>query len=1138
MINLPCNVASMSQVTPCQNVPVQTSQYNFPTCQQRQTNTQQMQTAACGPCFGVSQGPSSRVYRPDTYIVTHQCTPGGQPITNPCQPVFQSPCNPSSPPSYPSCTQLPLNILDQIRACVNNATPVFILPGNCQQSPPAPQQQPQPPPQPPSTFTPSQSMTSPPTTAYPPGGLTYPAACYPPPPFYPYPIPFPFCDQFTRAREATPNCGCCRRRDVDSLSEARRVGTCSYDADQDEHHCTPTTDDTICSRRNCPSSLHLQALASQFLSMQGIIACAATRLVLRKIPGSNVTTTMEDTMARAQKTINTLTKDQLLSESRNAQQVNALINLHMTANPPANVIPILTLVQLKMNLLKAQVEGLVNRRLMETQGVGMEVEAEPIDPTVLALRSDAELRDLLSALRQKECDEQVNVNFAPYRSQRVIAESRLCNVQSKLRQVEAEFERRRCAMLPAPTLSARIVQQFSDLRDAGRLAESKRLYSSLPPDPSPDPFIAKPRSPKRLLLKPCSTSNLATTTASQTTLTKTQDTRVEKSTGDGGGSATERSTATEISDKTGSEENVDGAKKKLRARIAVGKMDETTVGREKVEGEMREDVSSARLTSGSRVNVVIARKEQRGTVSHEGTPYREGDVKRWATKAYINVGYEPARTLVESGSSDTITLNVRKSSDAIAGRVTDREGSGRSADLRRSEKQAAVEMTISGEEMEEAIEEENVAAESTRSFSPVAQEEAKGAAEVVVDEDRILSAPETERASPSDVTYTSSLHITLKRRKKGGEDEKTEEGSKDESGRRFHIVSFLTDIVHDRNRECQRKRKIDEKTATKRDHAKNALPEGSDLPKLCVLDRQRQIAADALKEDNETPIALRANAFPPLKRESMADSKKSGNDVGACPNPITNAGMAATECLFRCNDVRKDSSGTFYKDDVEYDSSFISEIFSLIGNRLVTFINKIIALNGRLLSSDAILRDKEYRGRIRKIKRSLIDDREADTRCLLINRSNCSPPRDFGQLYEIRRSLLIRSRLKKSVNSQNHPHPFFLLKHARNGVLESYRATQNENTGAIEGETCKLRGSEKFWALSEVTETSDRNNTSGKQETEECGNEFIMMNLKQFNDCKKQTSNKHLHNDIKNNVFTKQRCTNSERSDLFVAIAV
>lgn len=322
-----------------------------------------MQNVKLSLYFVSIQGPFATVCQPDTYVVTHQYAP--QPITNPCQPVFQSPCNP--PPS-PSCGQLPQNILDQIRACVNTA-PIFILPGNCQQTP-TPQQQQQAPTLP-------QAMTTglPSTTAsYPPTGLTYPATCYPPPPpIYPYPVPMPFYDPSIRARDIAQNCGCCRRRDVDLTDRSVARTGWRFDSDLDEHYCVPTTDDTICAKRNCPSSLHLQALASQFLSMQGIIACAATRLILRKVPGSNVTTTMEDTMAKAQKAINVLTKDQLLSESRNAQQVNALINLHMTANPPPNIIPILTLVQLKMNLLKAQVEGLVNQKMMEIQGVGVEV---------------------------------------------------------------------------------------------------------------------------------------------------------------------------------------------------------------------------------------------------------------------------------------------------------------------------------------------------------------------------------------------------------------------------------------------------------------------------------------------------------------------------------------------------------------------------------------------------------------------------------------------------------------------------------------------------------------------------------------------------------------------------------------------
>lgn len=161
------------------------------------------------------------------------------------------------------------------------------------------------------------------------------------------------------------------------------------------------------------------------------------------------------------------------------------------------------------------------------------METDLIDPTVLALKSDAELRDFLSALRQKECDERVNVNFAPYRSQRAIAETRLSNVQNKIRQVEGEFDRRRCAMLPAPTLSTRIVQQFTDPCYSVRLEDPRRLYT-LPPDVSPDPFAAKLRSPKWLLLKqPCPAGNPET--ASQTTPPVTHDTRVERSTDSGVG---------------------------------------------------------------------------------------------------------------------------------------------------------------------------------------------------------------------------------------------------------------------------------------------------------------------------------------------------------------------------------------------------------------------------------------------------------------------------------------------------------------------------------------------------------------------------------------------------------------------------
>ena len=96
-------------------------------------------------------------------------------------------------------------------------------------------------------------------------------------------------------------------------------------------------------------------------------------MILRRIPGSNITTSMEETMEKAQVCLNTLNKEQLLSEARGAQQLNALINLHMTTNPPANIIPLLTLVQVKVNVLKAQVESLINKKVMECQGYGYEV---------------------------------------------------------------------------------------------------------------------------------------------------------------------------------------------------------------------------------------------------------------------------------------------------------------------------------------------------------------------------------------------------------------------------------------------------------------------------------------------------------------------------------------------------------------------------------------------------------------------------------------------------------------------------------------------------------------------------------------------------------------------------------------------
>ena len=241
-------------------------------------------------------------------------------------------------------------------------------------------------------------------------GMPYPqppAFCCPP--FcIPYPLPTPIYNPFSqdRQKEKSQNCECCQKSNTikDNFKNSNIFN------DSEEHKCKETKDDTICSKKNCPSALNLQALASQFLSIQGIIPCVATRLVLRKVPGSNITTNFDEIIERAQKAINQLNKDQLLTESRNAQQVNALINLHMTANPPQNIIPVLTMIQLKVNLLKAQVENLINRKLMENQGIGAEGACN-FDPLVLSLKTDEELREFLAVLRQKECEERVKLKF-------------------------------------------------------------------------------------------------------------------------------------------------------------------------------------------------------------------------------------------------------------------------------------------------------------------------------------------------------------------------------------------------------------------------------------------------------------------------------------------------------------------------------------------------------------------------------------------------------------------------------------------------------------------------------------------------------------------------------------------------------
>ncbi|XP_076656113.1 uncharacterized protein LOC143360847 [Halictus rubicundus] len=568
MINLPYNVPLVAPIMPTQSIPVQTSQNNMQPFHQPQTVTQQMQTSPVA-FLGNPQDsykPYYQLHQSDVMFANHQYMPNPPPLRNPYHLIPQAQAIPNPPvaQTQASCGQLPPSIVEQIRSAVSNTAPIFILPGGCHQS--AGHQQQQPPPVYPSNQGGVSAPTGPST------GFNYPPSIYCPPSFVPYPIPLPLYEPFagqTRGKERSQGCGCCHHRHDSSDTRNHLINSFWSPGDSQEHHCTHTMDDTVCSKRNCPASVSLQALASQFLSLPGIVSCAATRLILRKVRGSNITNSTEEIMEKAQKAIGMLGKDQLLAESRIAQQVNALINLHATTNLPASIIPLLMLVQTKVNVLKAQIENLVNRKVMECQGYGFEVETSgPIDPAVLALKSNAELRQLLGALRQKECDESVNVNFAPYHSQRVIAESRLHNVRAKIRQVEVEFDNRRQVTVPGPTLTSQIIRQFSESRCTFGYAPSRLFDPCVVPD-SPDPFSPSTRNPRRLYIKPHQPEPPSASGSGKTPTSKDTGTGEGTAQCDTKDQSVGRRCSKDscICDESSSEDSLDEDKKKLRAMI-------------------------------------------------------------------------------------------------------------------------------------------------------------------------------------------------------------------------------------------------------------------------------------------------------------------------------------------------------------------------------------------------------------------------------------------------------------------------------------------------------------------------------------------------------------------------------------------
>uniref|UniRef100_A0A0C9RF43 Uncharacterized protein n=2 Tax=Fopius arisanus TaxID=64838 RepID=A0A0C9RF43_9HYME len=470
-----------------QNDQVQGDQSNF--FQNQQQIPQSCNPTYQPPSFGIMTGTQSNCPQPQP-----QCHSDAFPnpqrsnlLTSNYQQPNQDHCISQSPEKP---LKLAPGLLEQIKAILTPSSgPIFILPTSCS-TPPTPQ---------PSCLE-CHGMRLPCGQSQ----LFQPAAYYPCPMPMPMPIFNPFMLQNSPQKpSAEPlRCSCCFNTSPDPTKAIAHQIQPSIQPDQ--HFCSETDDETICSKRNCPSAINLQALAAQLLAVPGVISCAATRMILRRIPGSNVTNPIEEIMQRSQNALNNLAQEQLSAESRNAQQVGALINLHMTANPPANIVHILTTTQLKVNVLKGHVDSVISRQVS-----GQEMGAEgskQFDVMILGMKSDEELRQLLITLRQKECDERVNLSFAPYRSQRIIAETRLRNVESKIRQVEKVMENRRFTMIPRDNRHVDLDGSGGWHAYPGSLSAASPFGRETTMQPqtydSPDPFHIEVRSPRRLNLKP------------------------------------------------------------------------------------------------------------------------------------------------------------------------------------------------------------------------------------------------------------------------------------------------------------------------------------------------------------------------------------------------------------------------------------------------------------------------------------------------------------------------------------------------------------------------------------------------------------------------------------------------------------
>jgi len=275
---------------------------------------------------------------------------------------------------------------------------------------------------------------------------------------------------------------------------------------------------------------------------------------------------------------------------------------------------------------------------------------------------------------------------------------------------------------------------------------------------------------------------------------------------------------------------------------------------------------------------------------------------------------------------------------------------------------------------------------------------------------------------------------------------------------------------------------------------------------------------------------------------TFSDDEEQRDDIKICPYPkvgITRA-IYSTCSHEGTSETRRDGTS----DCPIFKDAFIPEVFSLIGNAAHVLLNKIITLNGKLRACGNVMsrksenlnqredapsrvdrqsisgdhdpsaslqrtldsqetvsrrdsRDTNLSSRmsmgegsseeIRKIRHSIIEDRRNDARYLLTSTCcDCDLARDLGRPYKVRRSLLIRSRLRDSASSRDQP-AFCLIKRARTKMPED-EAKSEEDVGTMTGkEASVLKDSEKFWTLAEVSETSG--NDGDVSETTEHGDE-------------------------------------------------